>query len=106
MLFRLFPLCALALLGLSAPVPDCSAQDKKPRPVRQSRLSYAPGPDGRERATLGGKNFSGVAFVEESWGRAEMTYQDGILNGPVTVIVRNKVFSQFEYQDGKKILKE
>ena len=48
--------------------------------------------------------FTGVAFVEEDWGRAEMTYAGGVLHGPVTVIVRNKLFSQFEYKNGQKVL--
>lgn len=46
------------------------------------------------------KPFSGVAFVAEGNWRAEMTYLNGTLHGPVTVIVNNKLFSQFSYSNG------
>jgi len=63
--------------------------------VSEKRLSLDNG-----KWCLKGKPFSGVAFVAESNWRAEMTYLDGVLDGPVTVIVNNKLFSQFSYSNG------
>ena len=63
--------------------------------VSEKRLSLQDG-----KWCLKGKPFSGVAFVAESNWRAEMTYLNGTLDGPVTVIVNNKLFSQFSYSNG------
>jgi len=63
--------------------------------VSEKRLSLANG-----KWCLKGKPFSGVAFVADANWRAEMTYLDGTLDGPVTVIVNNKLFSQFSYSNG------
>jgi len=48
--------------------------------------------------------FTGIAFTEGDDWRAEVTYKDGILDGPVVVVVNNKVFSQFRYDKGKKVV--
>lgn len=50
--------------------------------------------------------FSGVAFTEGDNWRAEVTYSNGILHGPVVVVGNNKVLAQFEYVEGKKVMKE
>jgi len=63
--------------------------------VSEKRLSLANG-----KWCLKGKPFSGLAFVAEDNWRAEITYLDGVLDGPVTVIVNNKLFSQFSYSNG------
>jgi hypothetical protein len=63
--------------------------------VSEKRLSLNDG-----KWCLKGKPFSGVAFVAEANWRAEMTYLNGTLDGPVTVIVNNKLFSQFSYSNG------
>ena len=63
--------------------------------VSEKRLSLDDG-----KWCLKGKPFSGVAFVAEGNWRAEMTYLNGVLNGPVTVIVNNKLLSQFSYSNG------
>ena len=47
--------------------------------------------------------FTGVAFWDEPWGRAEVTYSNGILNGEVTVVSRNRLLHQFRYQDGVRV---
>ena len=47
--------------------------------------------------------FTGVAFWDEPWGRAEVTYSNGILHGQVTVVSRNRLLYQFRYQDGVKV---
>jgi hypothetical protein len=33
-----------------------------------------------------------------------LTGADGVLDGPVVVVVNNKVFSQFRYEKGKKVV--
>ena len=95
----------LLLLAL----PSCSLAQPAARPVNERRLVFQ-GEEGRAYLTTAGKvapePFTGVAFVEEEWGRAELTYSNGILHGPVVVVVRNRVFSQFEYLNGKRVLKE
>ena len=48
--------------------------------------------------------FTGIAFTEGDNWRAEVTYKNGILDGPVVVVVNNKVFSQFRYDKGKKVV--
>jgi hypothetical protein len=63
--------------------------------VSEKRLSLDDG-----KWCLKGKPFSGVAFVAEGNWRAQMTYLDGVLDGPVTVIVANKLFSKFSYSNG------
>jgi hypothetical protein len=63
--------------------------------VSEKRLSLDGG-----KWCLKGKPFSGVAFVADANWRAEMTYLYGVLDGPVTVIVNNKLFSQFSYSNG------
>jgi hypothetical protein len=49
--------------------------------------------------------FTGVAFYQGEGWRAEVTFSNGVRHGPVSVVVRGRLFSQFEYQNGKKILK-
>ena len=97
----------VCLLLLAAALP--AQTPAGPRPVNQKRL-VEQGSDNRVHLTTAGKvapePFTGVAFVEEEWGRAELTYSNGILHGPVVVVVRNRVFSQFEYENGKRVLKE
>ena len=91
---------------LTAPL---HAQEPAARKVNASRLVLQ-GQEQRAYLTTAGKvapePFTGVAFVEESWGRAELTYSNGILHGPVVVVANNKVLSQFEYVNGKKVLKK
>jgi len=103
--FSLLSPVAAALL-LAAPL---QAQEPAARKVNASRLVLQ-GQEQRAYLTTAGKAapvpFTGVAFVEESWGRAELTYSNGILHGPVVVVANNKVLSQFEYVNGKKVLKE
>ena len=91
----------LPLLAQDAPT-------KTPR-VRHSRLCLDD--DGLACVVTNLKNgiqmsdpFTGIAFWDESWGRAEVTYKDGVLDGPVVVVVNNKVFSQFRYDKGRKVL--
>lgn len=47
--------------------------------------------------------FTGVAFWEESWGRAEVTYSNGIPHGEVTVVAQNRLLYQFRYDQGKRV---
>lgn len=47
--------------------------------------------------------FTGIAFWEESWGRAEVTYSNGIPDGEVTVVSRNRLLHQFRYDKGRKV---
>lgn len=50
--------------------------------------------------------FSGIAFTEgENW-RAEVTYKDGILDGPVSVVVNQRILYQFRYEQGRRVLGE
>lgn len=90
----------VALMPLVAQVP---AEKPKERAVRHSRLEVEKAPDGKELVTLGDKPFTGVAFWEESWGRAEVTYSNGIPDGEVTVVSRNRLLYQFRYDKGRKV---
>jgi len=58
------------------------------------------------KGQLEAQPFTGIAFTEGTGWRAEVTYQDGILDGPVTVVVNQKVFSQFRYDKGLKVLEK
>ena len=64
-----------------------------------SRLTY----DQDGVAYLKKVPFTGVAFWEESWGRAEVTYSNGIPHGEVTVVARNRLLYQFRYDQGKRV---
>lgn len=81
------------------------AQETKARKANAGRLTYK-----GEVAYLvtAGKTsdqpFTGTAFWEESWGRAEMEFVDGIPHGEVTVINNNKLLYRFRYEQGKKVL--
>jgi hypothetical protein len=83
-------------LALSA----AAAAGDPPRKVAEKRLAFDP----EGRRTLKGQLFTGTSFVEEEWGRAELSYEAGVLHGPVVVIVRNKLFSQFRYDRGVRVL--
>lgn len=104
-------LVLFALLSHSFSQPAATSDKKLSevirQPVNERRLVFQ-GEEGRAYLTTAGKvapgPFTGVAFVEEEWGRAELTYSNGILHGPVVVVVRNRVFSQFEYVNGKKVV--
>lgn len=48
--------------------------------------------------------FTGVAFWDEPWGRAEVTYLSGVLHGEVTVVAGKKLLARFSYDNGKKVL--
>ena len=103
------PLCFLVLSAFFAlPSLAQDAPTKTPK-VRHSRLSLDD--EGLTCVVTQLKNnirmsdpFTGVAFWDESWGRAEVTYKDGILDGPVVVVVNNKILSQFRYDKGRKVL--
>lgn len=113
-LSKLVPLVALvelvALMTLVAQVPA----EKLPK-ANASRLVYDQ--DGvaylnikTKRKTAEGYQdnthrvpFTGVAFWEESWGRAEVTYSNGIPDGEVTVVSRNRLLYQFRYEHGRKV---
>ena len=113
--FRVVCLPVLALL-LSVLTLTIFAQEALPRKVNSSRLCLdanglvclniktkrktAEGYEDKIHKVL----FSGIAFTEGTNWRAEVTYQDGILDGPVTVVVNLKVFSQFRYEKGKKVV--
>ena len=109
---------ALAQLSTNQPA-DIAGSDKAKLPkANSSRLSFdenglaylniktkrktAEGYEDNVRRVL----FTGIAFTEgENW-RAEVTYSNGILHGPVVVVANNKVLSQFEHVEGKKVVKE
>ena len=106
----------LPVLALFLSVLTISAQEPQPRKVNSSRLCL----DANGLACLNIKTkrktaegyedkihkvlFSGIAFTEGTNWRAEVTYKDGILDGPVTVVVNQKVFSQFRYEKGRKVV--
>ena len=102
--FRVVCLPVLALF-LSVLTLTISAQEAQPRKVNSERLKLS-----NElfyvvtRGQLEAQPFTGIAFTEGSNWRAETTYQDGILDGPVTVVVNQKVFSQFRYEKGRKVV--
>jgi hypothetical protein len=50
--------------------------------------------------------FSGIAFWNGDDWRAEVTYREGIPDGPVSVVAKNRVLSQFRYEKGRKVLGE
>jgi len=106
--FSLVPLVSLVALVSLVPlvglVPCMAEEGAKPRTARASRLTFQAGERGDSVATLGGKPYTGIAFTEESWGRAEVTYSNGILHGPVTVIVRGRLYSQFSYDQGRRVV--
>ena len=77
-----------------------------PRKVNSQRLELGPKDLAYVKKSLFHEDlpFTGIAFTEESNWRAEVTYNNGILDGPVVVVVNNKVFSQFKYEKGKKVV--
>ena len=106
----------LPVLGLFLSAVALVAQEAQPIKVNSSRLSL----DANGLACLNIKTkrktaegyednihkvlFSGIAFTEGDNWRAEVTYKNGILDGPVVVVVNNKVFSQFRYDKGRKVV--
>lgn len=48
--------------------------------------------------------FTGFATTKGKNWFAQVTYKDGILNGPVIVEVNGKIISQFEYVNGQRVL--
>jgi hypothetical protein len=103
-MIRLVVLFVLVLAG------PATAQDSAAGKVSGARLVHGDG--GRVYLKKrGGRGleeqpFSGVAFYEGDRWRAEMTYSNGILHGPVTVVANNRLLSQFRYERGVKILDE
>ena len=97
----------LPVLALFLSVLTISAQEAQPRKVNSGRLKLS-----NElfyvvtKGQLEAQPFTGIAFTEGTGWRAEVTYQDGILDGPVTVVVNQKVFSQFRYDKGLKVLEK
>lgn len=64
--------------------------------------------DGKEPGRFENKRelFTGISRSEgEDW-QAEVTYEKGVLHGPVVVTVSNVVFSMFEHVNGAKVFKE
>jgi len=117
-LLALCPLVALAQFP-SIPPPDIyGIYDTKTTKANASRLSFddqglaylniktkRKKPDGsgwedNVRRVL----FTGVAFWDEPWGRAEVTYLSGVLHGEVTVVAGKKLLARFFYENGKKAL--
>jgi hypothetical protein len=101
MLDILFIILALAA-ATSAP-----AQTATIKKVNARRLVHL-GTNQTAHLTTGGKvskdPFWGVASTEgEDW-RAEVTYSNGILDGPVSVVKNNRLLYQFDYRRGVKIL--
>ena len=82
----------------------------KPTKANASRLGYKE--DGlaylhkRGSAELSETPFTGIAFWEGDNWRAEVPFVKGVKHGEVFVIVNNKVFSRFRYDQGRKIVDE
>lgn len=102
------PFIVLAVF-LGSGVLALSQSDVSARKVAFKRL-VVQGPESLAFLKTGEKiadsPFTGMAFVEENWGRAEMTYLNGVLNGPVIVVTRNRILSQFEYKNDQKVFSE
>lgn len=98
---RLVPL--MALLALCPLVALAQLEPAKVIKANASRLKFET-VDGQLVATLKGKPFTGVAFWDEPWGRAEVTYLSGVLHGEVTVVAGKKLLARFSYENGKKVL--
>ena len=107
--FRVVSLPVLVVLLLSAvlsPAQEEERNQRGPRKVNSQRLELGPKDLAYVKKGLFHEDlpFTGIAFTEESNWRAEVTYKNGILDGPVVVVVNNKVFSQFRYEKGRKVL--
>ena len=107
--FRVVCLPVLGFLLLSAvksPAQEEEKNQRGPRKVNSQRLELGPKDLAYVKRGLFHEElpFTGIAFTEESNWRAEVTYKNGILDGPVVVVVNNKVFSQFRYDKGKKVV--
>ena len=103
---KLLPLFIPLALSLFA-VADCLAVEK-PASIKanHSRLVSTNGlvylaKRGTELPS--GEPFTGIAFWEECWGRAEVTYKDGVLDGEVWVVANGKLLSKFRYDKGVKV---
>jgi len=107
--FRGVCLPVLGFLLLSVVLSPAQEEEKNqrgPRKVNSQRLELGPKDLAYVKKSLFHEDlpFTGIAFTEESNWRAEVTYKNGILDGPVVVVVNNKVFSQFKYEKGKKVV--
>jgi hypothetical protein len=106
--FRGVCLPVLGFLLLSAFLSPAQEEEKnvRTRKVNSERIELGKDELAYVRKGLSHEEapFTGIAFTEGSSWRAEVTYKDGILDGPVTVVVNQKVFSQFRYEKGKKVL--
>jgi hypothetical protein len=106
--FRVVCLPVLGVLLLSAVMSPAQDEEKnvRTRKVNSERIQLGKDELAYVRKGLSHEEapFTGIAFTEESNWRAEVTYKNGILDGPVVVVVNNKVFSQFKYDKGKKVV--
>lgn len=85
------------------------AEPNSVKKVNEKRLVFK-GPESiaylRTGEKVSDQPFSGIAFFDGDNWRAEVTYSNGVLHGPVSVVANNKIISQFEYINGKRFLKE
>jgi len=107
--FRVVCLPVLGFLLMSAvksPAQEDERNQRGPRKVNSQRLELGPKDLAYVKKSLFHEDlpFTGIAFTEGEGWRAEVTYKNGILAGPVVVVVNNKVFSQFRYEKGKKVV--
>jgi hypothetical protein len=98
----------LGVLLLSAFLSPAQEEEKnvRTRKVNSERIELGPKDLAYVKKGLFHEDlpFTGIAFTEESNWRAEVTYKNGILDGPVVVVVNNKVFSQFRHDKGRKVV--
>jgi len=96
----------LLLSAVKSPAQEEEKNQRGPRKVNSQRLELGPKDLAYVKKSLFHEDlpFTGIAFTEGEGWRAEVTYKNGILDGPVVVVVNNKVFSQFRYDKGKKVV--
>lgn len=100
---------AAFIVSLLATVPLHAQGEPRVKRVSSARLVFHGSPELAYLKTgekVSAEPFEGIAFTEGDGWRAECTYSNGVLEGPVTVINRNKLLYSFEYKNGKKVLKK